>query len=40
MTNSNQLTEEDKALFLKAWGLEEGNLTDHEIVMAIQLGYF
>lgn len=33
-----ELTPEDKALFLKVWGLQEGELTDEEILMAIKLG--
>jgi len=33
-----ELTPEDKALFLKVWGLKEGDLTDEQILMAINLG--
>jgi len=32
------LTPEAKELFLKVWGLNEGDLTDEQILMAIQLG--
>lgn len=33
------LTEEDKALFLAEWDLEEGEMTDQQILMAIKNGY-
>jgi hypothetical protein len=35
---SDELTPEDKELFLKVWGLEESYLTDEEIFLAIKLG--
>jgi hypothetical protein len=35
---SNELTPEDKSLFLKVWNLKEGDLTDEEILMALKLG--
>ena len=35
----NELTPEDKALFLKTWKLQEGEITDEEILMAMKLGY-
>jgi len=35
---SNELTPEDKALFLKVWNLKESDLTDEEVLMAIHLG--
>jgi hypothetical protein len=35
---SDELTPEDKELFLKVWGLKEGDFTDEEIVIAIKLG--
>lgn len=34
----DELTSEDKALFLKTWKVQEGDLTDEEILMAIKLG--
>jgi hypothetical protein len=34
---SDELTPEDKELFLKVWGLKEGDLTDEEILLAIKL---
>jgi hypothetical protein len=37
---SEELTPEDKELFLKVWGLQEGELTDEEILLAIKLGHF
>jgi hypothetical protein len=33
-----ELTPEDKALFLHVWNLDEQELTDEEILMAIKLG--
>jgi hypothetical protein len=33
-----ELTPEDKALFLQVWNLDEHELTDEEILMAIKLG--
>ena len=33
-----ELTPEDKTLFLKVWNLDEQELTDEEILMAIKLG--
>jgi hypothetical protein len=33
-----ELTPEDKALFLKVWNLKESDLTDEEILIAIKLG--
>lgn len=36
----DELTPEDKELFLKTWNLQEGDLTDEEILMAIKLGHF
>ena len=36
---SHELTPEDKERFLKVWGLQEGDLTDEEISMAIKLGH-
>jgi hypothetical protein len=38
LTSPNELTAEDKALFLQTWNLQEGDLTDEEILMAIKLG--
>jgi hypothetical protein len=35
---SDELTPEDKKLYLKDWGLKEGDLTDEEILMVIKLG--
>jgi hypothetical protein len=35
---SQQLTQADKELFLKVWNLEDGELTDEEISMALSLG--
>jgi hypothetical protein len=35
---SDELTPEDKELFLKTWKFQEGDLTDEEIFMAIKLG--
>jgi hypothetical protein len=33
------LDAEDKALFLKTWDLNEGELTDEQILLAIRLGH-
>lgn len=35
---SQQLTQADKELFLKVWNITETEITDEEIVLAIQLG--
>jgi hypothetical protein len=35
---TTELTPEDKELFLKVWNLDEQELTDEEILMAIKLG--
>ena len=35
---SEKLTPEDKELFLKVWGFNEGDPTDEEIFLAIKLG--
>jgi hypothetical protein len=32
------LNPEDKELFLKVWGLKEGDLPDEQIALAIKLG--
>ena len=31
---------EDRARFMAAWDLKEGELTDEQILMAIKLGHF
>jgi hypothetical protein len=37
---NEELSPKDKALFLKVWKLDGGELTDEEILMAIKLGQF
>lgn len=38
--SSSELDPKDKELFLKAWGFQEGEISDAEILMAIDLGHF
>jgi hypothetical protein len=38
--NDEVLDPEDKRLFLKEWGLKEGEMSDDEILMAMALGQF
>jgi hypothetical protein len=35
-----ELTPEDKELFQKGWKIEDGELSEEEILMAIKLGQF
>jgi hypothetical protein len=36
---TNQLSAEDKALFLETWDLKEGEMSDDEILLSINLGH-
>jgi hypothetical protein len=40
LNNDEVLDPEDKRLFLKEWGLKEGEMSDDEILMAMALGHF
>jgi|OM-RGC.v1.039013245 hypothetical protein len=35
-----ELDPEDRAGFMAAWGLKEGEMTDEQILMAIKLGHY
>jgi hypothetical protein len=37
--SSSELDPKDKELFLKAWGFREGEISDAEILMAIEMGH-
>ena len=37
---TEELDPEDRARFMAAWDLKEGELTDEQILMAIKLGHF
>ena len=37
---TEELDPEDRARFMATWDLEEGELTDEQILMAIKLGHF
>lgn len=39
-TENSGLDPKDKELFLKAWDLEDGEMTDEQILMALKTGYF
>lgn len=38
-TGNNALDPKDKELFLKTWDLEDGEMTDLQILMAIKNGH-
>lgn len=37
--DAEKLSAVDKALFMEAWDLKEGTMSDEEILMAIKLGH-